>query len=178
MDRIHVKDKDFKISIPQEKIAEEVDRVAREINEELDGQDPLFISVLNGAFMFTSDLMKKVTIPCQISFVKLASYEGVASTGEVKEVMGLSEDITGRTIVIVEDIVDTGLTMQRLLETLGTRNPKKIYIASLLVKPEKLKVKLDIDFVAFNIPNDFILGYGLDYDGYARNLPHIYTVVD
>ena len=178
MDRIHVKDKDFKISIPQEKIAEEVDRVAREINEELDGQDPLFISVLNGAFMFTSDLMKKVTIPCQISFVKLASYEGVASTGEVKEVMGLSEDITGRTIVIVEDIVDTGLTMQRLLETLGTRNPKKIYIASLLVKPEKLKVELDIDFVAFNIPNDFILGYGLDYDGYARNLPHIYTVVD
>ena len=128
--------------------------------------------------MFTSDLMKKVTIPCQISFVKLASYEGVASTGEVKEVMGLSEDITGRTIVIVEDIVDTGLTMQRLLETLGTRNPKKIYIASLLVKPEKLKVELDIDFVAFNIPNDFILGYGLDYDGYARNLPHIYTVVD
>lgn len=178
MDRIHVKDKDFKISIPQEKIAEEVDRVAREINEELDGKDPLFISVLNGAFMFTSDLMKKVTIPCQISFVKLASYEGVASTGEVKEVMGLSEDITGRTIVIVEDIVDTGLTMQRLLETLGTRNPKKIYIASLLVKPEKLKVKLDVDFVAFNIPNDFILGYGLDYDGYARNLPHIYTVVD
>lgn len=178
MDRIHVKDKDFKISIPQEKIAEEVDRVAREINEELEGQDPLFISVLNGSFMFTSDLMKKVNVPSQISFVKLASYEGVASTGEVTEVMGLSEDISGRTIVIVEDIVDTGLTMQRLLKTLGARNPKKIYIASFLVKPDKLKVDLNIDFVAFKIPNDFILGYGLDYDGYARNLPHIYTVVE
>ena len=178
MDRIHVKDKDFKISIPQEKIAEEVDRVAREINEELAGQDPLFISVLNGSFMFTSDLMKKVNVPSQISFVKLASYEGVASTGEVTEVMGLSEDISGRTIVIVEDIVDTGLTMQRLLKTLGARNPKKIYIASFLVKPDKLKVDLNIDFVAFKIPNDFILGYGLDYDGYARNLPHIYTVVE
>ncbi|MGL5261042.1 MAG: hypoxanthine phosphoribosyltransferase, partial [Bacteroides sp.] len=140
--------------------------------------NPLFISVLNGSFMFTADLMKHITIPCQVSFVKLASYEGVASTGQVKEVIGLNEDITNRTIVIVEDIVDTGLTMQRLLDTLGTRNPKDIYIASLLVKPEKLKVDLNINYVAFNIPNDFILGYGLDYDGYARNLRHIYTVVE
>ena len=164
--------------VTEEKIAKEVERVANEINTELAGKDPLFISVLNGAFMFTSDLMKHITIPCQISFVKLASYQGVASTGKVKEVIGLNEDIAGRTIVIVEDIVDTGLTMQRLLETLGTRNPKEIYIASLLVKPEKLKVDLDINFIAFNIPNDFILGYGLDYDGYARNLRQIYTVVE
>ena len=178
MDRIRVKDKEFEVSIPEEKIAKEVERVANEINTELAGKDPLFISVLNGAFMFTSDLMKHITIPCQISFVKLASYQGVASTGKVKEVIGLNEDIAGRTIVIVEDIVDTGLTMQRLLETLGTRNPKEIYIASLLVKPEKLKVDLDINFIAFNIPNDFILGYGLDYDGYARNLRQIYTVVE
>ena len=178
MDRIKVLDKEFDVSIPEEKIAKEVKRVAQEINTELADKDPLFISVLNGAFMFTADLMKNITIPCQISFVKLASYQGVASTGQVKEVIGLNEDIAGRTIVIVEDIVDTGLTMQRLLETLGTRNPKQIYIASLLVKPEKLKVDLNIDFVAFNIPNDFILGYGLDYDGYARNLRHIYTVVE
>ncbi|WP_018108648.1 hypoxanthine phosphoribosyltransferase [Bacteroides propionicifaciens] len=178
MDRIRVKDKEFKVSISQAEIAKEVERVAQEINEELKGEEPLFISVLNGSFMFTSDLLKHIRIPNQISFVKLASYEGVASTGEVKEVIGINEDITNRTIVIIEDIVDTGLTMQRLLETLGTRNPKKIYIASLLVKPGKLKVDLNIDFVAFKIPNDFILGYGLDYDGYARNLPEIYTVVD
>lgn len=178
MNNVIVKDKEFKVTISSDQIAEQVDRVAREMNEKLAGKNPLFIVVLNGAFMFCADLMKKVTIPSQISFVKLASYEGVASTGVVKEVIGLNEDISDRTIVIIEDIVDTGLTMERLLDTLGTRNPKEIMIASLLVKPEKLKVKLNIDFVAFEIPNDFILGYGLDYDGYARNLPHIYTVVE
>jgi hypoxanthine phosphoribosyltransferase len=128
--------------------------------------------------MFTADLMKHVNIPCEISFVKLASYQGVASTGVIKEVIGVNEDLTDRTIVIVEDIVDTGLTMQRLIETLGTRSPKEIRIASLLVKPGKLKVDLDIKYVAFNIPNDFIVGYGLDYDGYGRNYPEIYTVVE
>lgn len=178
MDRIRIKDKEFTISIPKEKIDQQVTRVANEINRDLAGKDPLFISVLNGAFMFTSDLMKKVTIPSEVSFVKLASYQGVSSTGVVKEVIGLNDDILDRTIVIVEDIVDTGLTMQRLLETLGTRNPKEIYIASLLVKPEKLQIDIEVDYVAFEIPNDFILGYGLDYDGYGRNLPEIYTVVE
>ena len=178
MDRIRIKDKEFTISIPREKIDEQVSRVANEINRDLAGKDPLFISVLNGSFMFTSDLMKKVNIPSEVSFVKLASYQGVSSSGVVKEVIGLNDDISDRTIVIVEDIVDTGLTMQRLLDTLGTRNPKEIYIASLLVKPEKLKVDIEVDYVAFEIPNDFILGYGLDYDGYGRNLPEIYTVVE
>ena len=128
--------------------------------------------------MFTADLMKHITIPCEISFIKLASYQGLASTGTIKEVIGINEDLAGRTVVIVEDIVDTGFTMQRLLETLGTRGPKDIYIASLLVKPEKLKVDLDIKYVAMRIPNDFIVGYGLDYDGFGRNYPDIYTVVD
>ena len=128
--------------------------------------------------MFTADLLKHITITCEISFVKLASYQGVTSTGVIKEVIGLNEDIAGRTVVIVEDIVDTGLTMQRLLETLGTRNPESIHIASLLVKPEKLKVDLNIEYVAMEIPNDFIVGYGLDYDGFGRNYPDIYTVVD
>ena len=113
-----------------------------------------------------------------ISFVKLASYQGVSSTGVIKEVIGITEDLTDRTVVIVEDIVDTGLTMQRLLETLGTRNPKEIHIASLLVKPDKLKVDLNIEYVAMEIPNDFIVGYGLDYDGFGRNYADIYTVVD
>ena len=122
--------------------------------------------------------MKQINIPSKVTFVKLASYEGVASTGVIKEVVGLSEDIQGKTVVVVEDIVDTGLTMQRLLETLGTRNPKAIHIATLLVKPDKLQVELDIKYCAMKIPNDFIVGYGLDYDGYGRNYPDIYTLAE
>ena len=168
MDTIQIKDKQFTVSIKEQDIQKEVIRVANEINRDLAGKNPLFLSVLNGSFM----------IPCEISFVKLASYQGVTSTGVIKEVIGLNEDIAGRTVVIVEDIVDTGLTMHRLLDTLGTRNPEAIHIASLLVKPEKLKVNLNIEYVAMEIPNDFIVGYGLDYDGFGRNYPDIYTVVD
>ena len=178
MDTIQIKDKKFSISIPHRDIQKEVERVAGEINRDLAGKNPLFLSVLNGSFMFTADLMKHINIPCEISFVKLASYQGVSSTGVIKEVIGVSEDLAGRTVVIVEDIVDTGLTMQRLLETLGTRKPKEIHIASLLLKPDKLKVDLNIEYIAMKIPNDFIVGYGLDYDGFGRNYPDIYTVVD
>ena len=178
MDTIQIKDKRFTPFIPEERILKEVARVASEINRDLEGTNPLFLSVLNGAFMFAADLMRNLTIPSEISFVKLASYAGTSSTGKVKELVGLNDDIEGRTVVIVEDIVDTGLTMQRLLDTLGTRNPEAIHIASLLVKPEKLKVNLNIEYVAMEIPNDFIVGYGLDYDGFGRNYPDIYTVVD
>lgn len=134
MSTIQIKDKLFAVSIRKEDIQKEVIRVANEINRDLVGKNPLFLSVLNGSFMFTADLMKHITIPCEISFVKLASYQGISSTGTIKEVIGINEDIAGRTVVIVEDIVDTGLTMQRLLETLGTRGPEDIHIASLLVK--------------------------------------------
>lgn len=178
MDTIQIKDKQFTTFIPEEKILVEVTRVANEINRDLSGSDPLFVSVLNGSFMFTADLMKRLTVPCEVSFVKLASYEGTSSTGHVKELVGLNDDISGRTVVIVEDIVDTGLTMKRLLDTLWQRNPKEIRIASLLVKPDKLQVDLKVDYVAMNIPNDFIVGYGLDYDGYGRNYRDIYIVVD
>lgn len=178
MESIHIKDKKFAISITEEQILKEVDRVAEEINRDLKDKNPLFLSVLNGSFMFTADLMKRITIPCEISFVKLASYQGISSTGKITEVIGVNEDISGRCVVIVEDIVDTGLTMQRLLETLGTRNPKEIHIASLLVKPEKLQVPLNIKYAAMNIPNDFIVGYGLDYDGLGRNYKDIYTVIN
>ena len=178
MNVIQIKDKKFSISIPEEQILKEVTRVAEAINRDLAGKNPLFLSVLNGSFMFTADLMKRITIPCEVSFVKLASYQGVASTGKVKEVIGINEDLTDRTVVIVEDIVDTGQTMQRLLETLGTRRPREIHIATLLLKPDKLKVDLDIEYVAMQIPNDFIVGYGLDYDGLGRNFKDIYTVVN
>ena len=178
MSVIQIKDKRFKTFIPEEQIMKEVARVADEINRDLSGTNPLFISVLNGSFMFTADLMKHLTMPCEVSFVKLASYEGTSSTAKVKELVGLGDDITGRTVVIVEDIVDTGLTMKQLVETLRARGPKDIKIATLLVKPDKLKVELDINYVAMNIPNDFIVGYGLDYDGLGRNYRDIYTVIE
>ncbi len=178
MESIQIKDKRFTISITEEQILKEVDRVAQEINRDLKEKNPLFLSVLNGSFMFTADLMKRISIPCEISFVKLASYQGISSTGKITEVIGINEDISGRCVVIVEDIVDTGFTMQRLLETLGTRNPKEIHIASLLVKTEKLQVPLNIEYAAMNIPNDFIVGYGLDYDGLGRNYKDIYTVIN
>lgn len=178
MSVIQIKDKRFKTFIPEEQIMKEVARVADEINRDLSGTNPLFISVLNGSFMFTANLMKHLTMPCEVSFVKLASYEGTSSTGKVKELVGLGDDITGRTVVIVEDIVDTGLTMKQLVETLRARGPKDIKIATLLVKPDKLKVELDINYVAMNIPNDFIVGYGLDYDGLGRNYRDLYTVIE
>ncbi len=178
MDTIKIKDKEFAISIPEEKILKEVERLAAQISRDLEGKNPLFLGILNGSFMFAADLFRRITIPAEISFVKLASYEGTASTGVIKEVIGLSESISGRTIVVVEDIVDTGCTMQKLLENLGTRSPESIHVCTLLLKPEKLKVPLDVEYVALEIPNDFIVGYGLDYDGYGRNLKDIYTVVE
>lgn len=178
MSTIQIKDKSFTTFITEDKILKEVSRVADEINRDLAGTEPLFLSVLNGSFMFTADLMKRINFPCDISFVKLASYQGTSSSGKVKELVGLNENIEGRTVVIVEDIIDTGFTMKGLVETLRSKNPKDIRIATLLVKPDKLQVKLDIDYVAMNIPNDFIVGYGLDYDGKGRNYRDIYTVVN
>lgn len=178
MNTITVRDKEFSISIPEEKILKEVDRLAAQLNSDLEGKNPLFLCVLNGSFMFAADLFRRINIPAEISFVKLASYEGTASTGVIKEVIGLSENITGRTVVVVEDIIDTGCTMQMLLENLGTRSPEAIHVCTMLLKPEKLKVPLNVEYVALEIPNDFIVGYGLDYDGYGRNLRDIYTVVE
>jgi len=178
MDIVKIKDKTFKISIPEAEILKHVKEVADRINHDMAGKNPLFLAVLNGSFMFAADLMKMITIPCEISFVKLASYQGVISTGSVKEVIGINEDLSGRTIIIIEDIIDTGLTMKRMIESIGTRNPESVHICTLLLKPEKLQEKLDVDYVAMKIPNDFIVGYGLDYDQQGRNLRDIYTVVD
>lgn len=174
---IQVKDKTFAVSIPEERIMAEVRRVAAEINRDYAGQQPIFLAVLNGSFIFAADLLREVTLPCEISFVRLASYEGMGSTGEIREIMGLSVDVTNRPVIIVEDIVDTGLTMAHMLETLKKHNPGSIDICTLLLKPGKLQVNLDIRYCAMQIPNDFIVGYGLDYDGYGRNTKDIYTLV-
>ena len=177
MSTIRVHDKEFAPSIPAEDIMAQVRRVAGEINKDYEGQQPLFLVVLNGAFVFAADLMREISVPAEVSFVKLASYEGTSSTGTVREVIGLNTDITGRPIIIVEDIVESGITMAHMIETLKKQNPKSIDICTLLVKPENLEVKLDIRYVAMEIPNDFILGYGLDYDGLGRGLKDIYTIV-
>ncbi len=175
---VKILDKTFKTSIPEAEIRKRVKAVADRINRDMADKNPILIAVLNGSFIFAADLMRMLTIPCEISFVKLASYEGTTSSGKITEVLGINEDLSGRTVIIVEDIVDTGLTMKRMIETLGTRNPASIHVCTLLVKPDKLTVDLNIEYAAMEIPNDFIVGYGLDYDQQGRNLPDIYTVVD
>lgn len=178
MSIVQIKDKRFKTFISEDEIQQRVKAVADRINHDMEGKKPLLLAVLNGSFVFAADLMRHITIPCEISFVKLASYEGTVSTGKVVEVMGLNEDITGRDVIIVEDIVDTGKTMERMLDTLGTRNPNSLHICTLLLKPEKLKIPLNIEYAAMEIPNDFIVGYGLDYDQEGRNLRDIYILVE
>ena len=177
MKKIHVRDREFTVSIPEAAIMQRVTQVAEQINNDLKDENPLFLAVLNGSFMFAADLLRGISIPCEISFVRMASYEGTSSTGKVKDLLGLNEDISGRSIVVVEDIIDSGLTMKHLLQTLQQKGPKQVKVASLLVKPGNLKVDLDIPYCCFEIPNEFIVGYGLDYDGYGRNLRDIYTVV-
>ena len=169
MDKIKILDRNFKKSIPESKITLTINDIANRMNSELKNENPLFISILNGSFMFAADLMKRITFPCEISFVKIASYHGTTSSDEMLELIGLKENLKGRTVVIIEDIVDSGKTMSKVLEMLQNRGAGKILISTLLLKP---------DYVAMTIPNDFIVGYGLDYNGYGRNLPDIYTVTE
>ncbi len=176
MSIVKIKDLTFKTFIPEAEIQQRVKAVAEKINRDLDGKNPLLLAVLNGSFIFAADLIRHITIPCEISFVKLASYQGTTSTGKIKEVIGLNEDLTGRTVIIVEDIVDTGYTMKQMIESLGTRHPAAVHVCSLLVKPGKLQVPLHIEYAAMEIPNDFIVGYGLDYDQQGRNLRDIYVL--
>ncbi len=177
MTTVQVKDKQFELFIPESKLLAEIERVAAEINRDFQKKDPLFLIVLNGSFMFASDLMKNIQIPVEVSFVKLSSYAGTETTEQVKELIGLNEDISGRDIVIVEDIVDTGLTMKDMIALVELGNPASISICTMLYKPNKIKVDLDIKYVAMEIPDDFIVGYGLDYDGYGRNLREIYKII-
>jgi len=175
---VHLHDKSFAINIDETRILHAVEELAQSINKDLKEEMPLFVGVLNGSFMFLSDLMKQISIPCEISFVKVASYEGTSSTGQVKQLVGLNENIKDRTVVIVEDIVDTGNTIDDLYHSLETQRPKRILVATLLFKPDAYTKKIPIDYVALRVPNDFLVGYGLDYNGLGRNLRHIYKITE
>lgn len=177
MSIITIKDRKFKLSITAEEIQESVKKVGEAINRDLADADPLFICVLNGAFMFAGDLMKVVNIPCEITFIKLSSYAGLVTSGTVTEVIGLNESVVGRNVVVVEDIVDTGITMEKIIKSLEAKGAKDIKVATFLQKPEALQRDIKIDYIAMQIPNDFIVGYGLDYNSYGRNLKDIYTVI-
>lgn len=178
MDNIKIKDKSFRVSLSEAEIKNRIKALAADISADMAGKNPLFLGVLNGAFIFAADLMREITIPCEISFVKLASYQGTTSTGKVHEVLGINEDLSGRTVIILEDIVESGQTIKRMMESLGTRNPASIHVCTLFFKPEKLQEQLELDYVAFRIPDDFIVGYGLDYDQAGRGLKDIYTIVE
>lgn len=174
---IQIQDKSFETFIPEQDVIASIDKVAEKINSDLNGVRPLFVCVLNGAFMFASDLIRRITLECEISFLKVASYEGTQSTGNIKQLIGLNEDIKGRTVVLIEDIVDTGETMVMLLEQLRGLGAADVRIATLLYKPDSCRDDLKPDYVGISIPPDFIVGYGLDYNGYGRNLTDIYTLV-
>src|ERR1051325_862531 len=171
---VKIKDKNFRISISSEEIQMAVKRIAERMNEDLKDKCPLFIVVLNGSFLFAADLMKSVTIDCEITFVKLSSYSGTHSTGTVKELVGLSEDPNGRTVVFLEDIVDTGVTLESLYAQIKKMGPREVKVAALLHKPKAYTKSIPIDYIGLEVGNEFIVGYGLDYDGLGRNLRDIY----
>ena len=178
MKTIKVLDKEFGLYIPQEKIETNIQKVAEQINRDLDGKNPLFLVVLNGAFMFASELFKRLTIPCEISFVKLSSYAGTETNSVVRELIGLDHSLEGRNVVVVEDIVDTGHTIRYTLQKIKDLKASDVRIATLFFKPKSFQYDYPIDYKGMEIGNEFIVGYGLDYDQQGRNLPDIYKIIE
>jgi hypoxanthine phosphoribosyltransferase len=175
---IQVLDKKFQPYLRANEISEQIAKLAAQINRDFEGKRPLFIAILNGSFMFAADLFKELTIDAEICFIKLASYKGTRSTGNVITSIGLDEPLKGRHVIIVEDIVDTGKTLHEFLPQLLNQQPASLKIAALLHKPTALVYPLTIDYLGFTVPNKFLLGYGLDYDGLGRNLKEIYQLVE
>jgi hypoxanthine phosphoribosyltransferase len=176
MATITIKDKEFKPYIEESYINSGIKSIAAKMNSEMADLQPVFLVVLNGSFMFAAALLKEISFPCEISFVKLASYHGTQSSGEVNELIGLSENIKDRNVVIIEDIVDTGVTLEKIHHLLLNKQVKNIKVVSLLFKPDSYKKSIPVDYTCFKISNDFVVGYGLDYDGFGRNLKDIYVL--
>ena len=170
-------DKKFREMISGDVISKRIDELAEKINRDYAGRDVVFLGILNGAFLFAAELFKRINLKARISFVKLASYEGTKSSGSVKELIGWNEDIKGMAVIVIEDIVDTGHTLELIVGELKVRKVAEIKIATLLYKPKAYTKKIPLSYVGFEIPNDFVVGFGLDYDGYGRNLPSVYTLI-
>ena len=176
MKRVKLHDKTFELSIPEAEILKSVKAVAEKVNKDYEGKCPLILAVLNGSFMFCADFVRELTIPCEVCFVKLSSYSGTQTTGKVEELIGVNSDITGRDVIIVEDIVESGNTLLKLKSILESKGVASSVICSLFFKPSKLKVDLKVDYPAMIIPDDFIVGYGLDYNEAGRQLRDVYTL--
>ena len=171
-----IKDKTFKILIKEEDIQDKIEAMAKAINQDYKGTSPIFIGILNGSFMFVGDLMKHITLPGKVSFIKLASYNEMTTSGVIKELIGLNENILEQDVIILEDIIDSGLTITSVIEEFKNKGASSVEVATLLSKPKALKTKIDIKYVGFEIGNEFVVGYGLDYDGLGRNTGAIYQL--
>ncbi len=178
MDRIRLRDKEFELFIPEEEIKEAIARVAGRIRADVKDTRPLFVGILNGAFMFAAELMRQLDEPYEITFARYSSYKGTRTTGIVREIMPVQADVKGRTLVLIEDIIDTGFTMQYVMDKLRKDGAADVKLATLLFKPDSLKCALIPDYVGIRIPNDFIVGYGLDYDEMGRGYRDIYKIID
>jgi len=177
MKEVQILDKRFREFIPEHTLQKRIIELAAQINHDFAGQEAVFVGILNGAFMFASDLFKRIEIKAQITFIKLASYAGTSSSGEIKELIGWNEDLKNKSVIVLEDIVDTGVTLEHTVDNLIIRNVRDIKIAALLLKPAAYKKNIHIDYLGFEIPNAFVVGYGLDYNGFGRNLPSVFKIV-
>jgi len=178
MKEITILDKTFRELITQEQIQARVEELAHQINKDMEGKDVVFIGILNGAFLFAADLFRRIRIEARISFVKLASYKGTSSSGSIKELIGWNEDIRNKSVIVIEDIVDTGQTLERIIGELSIRKAGEVRIATMFLKPDVYNKKIALDYVGIEIPNNFVIGYGLDYNGYGRNYPSVYTLIN
>mgnify|MGYP001063600455 CR=1 FL=1 len=174
--RKHIKDKTFELLISERKIKAKVEIIAGQISEDYKDKKPLLIAVLNGSFIFAADLFREISVPAEISFIRMASYEGTSSSGDIKQILGLSDNIFQRDIIIVEDIIDSGLTIEKILEHFEERGAKSLAVCTLLLKPQNLKNDVQVNYKGFEINNEFVIGYGLDYDGEGRNLKDVFQL--
>jgi hypoxanthine phosphoribosyltransferase len=177
MKEVQILDKRFREYIRENTLQKRITELAGQINSDFAGKEVIFVGVLNGAFIFAADLFRRIDLKARITFIKLASYTGTSSSGEIRELIGWNEDLKGKSVIIIEDIVDTGITLEHTVDNLIIRNVKEISIVTLLLKPAAYKKNIQIDYVGFEIPNDFVVGYGLDYNGEGRNLPAVYSLV-